>query len=122
MSTHLPGFQSFFLFLHHFILAKLANSCIRVKHDHLPIMSLLCGALYRAHRAVLSLSSINWFLGRPHLFHCGAVILSTFCLRTLEANALTSSSVIPRKEKKSRYIDYLLSNKQHFHNINLRIK
>ena len=30
MSTHLPGFQSFFLFLHHFVLAKLATSSIWV--------------------------------------------------------------------------------------------
>ena len=30
MSTHLPGFQSFFLFLHNFILTKLATSRIRV--------------------------------------------------------------------------------------------
>ena len=33
MSTHVPGFQSFLFlaFLHHFVLAKLANSSIRVK-------------------------------------------------------------------------------------------
>ena len=31
MSTHLPGFQSFVRFLHHFVLAKLAISSIRVK-------------------------------------------------------------------------------------------
>ena len=31
MSTHLPGFQSFFRFLHRFVLAKLAISSIRVK-------------------------------------------------------------------------------------------
>ena len=31
MSTYMPGFQSFFRFLHHFVLAKLANSSIRVK-------------------------------------------------------------------------------------------
>ena len=32
MSTHLPGFQSFFFFfLHHFVLAKLATSMIKVK-------------------------------------------------------------------------------------------
>ena len=32
MSTHLPGFRSFFIcfFLHHFVLAKLATSSIRV--------------------------------------------------------------------------------------------
>ena len=30
MSTHEPGFQSFFRFLHHFVLAKLATNSIRV--------------------------------------------------------------------------------------------
>ena len=31
MSTHLLGFQSFSAFLHHFVLAKLASSSLRVK-------------------------------------------------------------------------------------------
>ena len=31
MSTHVSGFQSFPRFLHHFVLAKLATSSIRVK-------------------------------------------------------------------------------------------
>ena len=31
MSTHLPGFQSFFSFLHHFVLPKVATSRKRVK-------------------------------------------------------------------------------------------
>ena len=31
MSTHVPGFQSIFRFLHHFVLAKLATSSIGVK-------------------------------------------------------------------------------------------
>ena len=31
MSTHLPGFNYFSGFLHHFVLAKLANSSVRVK-------------------------------------------------------------------------------------------
>ena len=30
MNTHMTGFQSFFRFLHHFVLAKLATSSIRV--------------------------------------------------------------------------------------------
>ena len=30
MSTHLPGFQSFSVFLHHFVLAKIATCSIRV--------------------------------------------------------------------------------------------
>ena len=31
MSTHLPGFQSFSIFLHHFVMPKLVTSSIRVK-------------------------------------------------------------------------------------------
>ena len=31
MSTYVPGFQSFSNILHHFVLVKLATSCIRVK-------------------------------------------------------------------------------------------
>ena len=31
MSTHLPGFRSFYGFLHHFVLGKLATSSMRVK-------------------------------------------------------------------------------------------
>ena len=30
ISTHVPGFQSFITFLHHFVIAKLATSSIRV--------------------------------------------------------------------------------------------
>ena len=33
MSTHVPGFQSFSGFFHHFVLAKLATSSIRVKRS-----------------------------------------------------------------------------------------
>ena len=33
MSTHVPGFQFFFSFLHHLVLAKLATSSIRVKNE-----------------------------------------------------------------------------------------
>ena len=33
VSTHVPGFQSSFLFLHHFVLEKLACISIRVKFD-----------------------------------------------------------------------------------------
>ena len=33
MSTHMPGFLLFFsFFLHHFVLAKLASTSIRVNH------------------------------------------------------------------------------------------
>ena len=31
MSTHVPGFQSFYRFLHHFVLAELATSSITAK-------------------------------------------------------------------------------------------
>ena len=40
MSTHMPGFQVFFRFLHHFVLAKEVTSSIRVNifypNRHLP--------------------------------------------------------------------------------------
>ena len=39
MSTHVPGFQSFFRFLHHFLLAKLATASIRVNHLVLFVLS-----------------------------------------------------------------------------------
>ena len=43
MSTHMPGFRSFFRFLHHFVLAKWATSSIRVKacSAHLARLALL---------------------------------------------------------------------------------
>ena len=34
MSPNVPGFQSFFSFLHNFVLAKLASSSIRVKEEY----------------------------------------------------------------------------------------
>ena len=33
MSTHIPGFQTFFRFFHHSVLAKLATSSIKVETD-----------------------------------------------------------------------------------------
>ena len=33
MSTHMPGFQSFSAFLHHFVLARLATGSIRVNEN-----------------------------------------------------------------------------------------
>ena len=44
LSTHLPGFQSFSGFLHHFVLAKLATSSMRVNtwHVHLVPFAVNC--------------------------------------------------------------------------------
>ena len=36
MSTHMPGFQSFFSFSYHFVIAKLAISSIRVNKARIP--------------------------------------------------------------------------------------
>ena len=36
MSIHVPGFQSFFRFLHYFVLTNLATSSIRVKRLEFP--------------------------------------------------------------------------------------
>ena len=37
MSTHLPGFRSFFRFMHPFVLTKLATSSVRVKYRPITI-------------------------------------------------------------------------------------
>ena len=65
MSTHLPGFQSFLRFLHHFVLAKLASSSIRVKNVCIQsrrcfiyLQSLLLGYLIHNLRGMLCLSTI----------------------------------------------------------------
>ena len=34
MNTHMPGFQSFFCFLHNFVLAKLATSSSIMVNDY----------------------------------------------------------------------------------------
>ena len=53
MSTHVPGFQAFYRFLHHFVLAELATSSIWVKmdkkvKDDLPCCTLQSGVeIYR---------------------------------------------------------------------------
>ena len=40
MSTHLTGLNHFSGFLHHFVLAKLANSSVRVKYESItPLMA-----------------------------------------------------------------------------------
>ena len=50
MSTHLPGFFGHFnFFLHHFVLAKLATSSIRVKG---PLLSCLCICIFMGFDAV----------------------------------------------------------------------
>ena len=41
MSTHMPGFQTFFRFLHHFVLVKLVASSIRVKFNILKVAMLI---------------------------------------------------------------------------------
>ena len=37
MNTRVPGFQSFFCMLHHFVLAKLATSSIKFKMQNLKV-------------------------------------------------------------------------------------
>ena len=39
MSTHVPAFQSFSAFLHHFVLAKLDTSSVRVAKIDLPVQA-----------------------------------------------------------------------------------
>ena len=40
MSTHVPGFQSLFMFLHHFVLSKLATSSTKVNWFNQDILTL----------------------------------------------------------------------------------
>ena len=43
MNTHVPGFQSFFSFLHHFVLAKLATSSMSgFREDFSPHYEIFC--------------------------------------------------------------------------------
>ena len=58
MSTHMPGFQSFFRFLYHFVSAKLATSSVRVKGS----VRRLC-TQYRARHRGLPLA-VRIILGR----------------------------------------------------------
>ena len=49
MSTHLPGYQSFFIFfLHHFVLAKLATSSIRVTEIHITEKNSFIGSVLQS--------------------------------------------------------------------------
>ena len=57
MSTHLPGFQSFsFVFLHRFVLAKVATSSIRVKDT-----------IYNSASNILS--NYSQFLSNSHKYY-----------------------------------------------------
>ena len=58
MSTHLPGFQTFLVFLHHFVLSELATNGIRVNvvREGAKSREIWCGAARSA-----------WLKGvRPH--------------------------------------------------------
>ena len=68
MSTHLPGFQSFFRFLHHSVLVKFATSSIRVNKGassiwYLPITELLSAPKAQIHCELPG----TWNLEKLHL-------------------------------------------------------
>ena len=75
MSTHKPGFQSFFRFLHHFVLAKLVTSSIRVKateramtQSHPTCLSAktICCLHHSYCMCVVQISTVSWLtLGSP---------------------------------------------------------
>ena len=48
MSTNVPGFQSFFRVLHHFVLAKLATSNLRVNAHSNQKESEIFGEIFQA--------------------------------------------------------------------------
>ena len=51
MNTHVTGFQSFLsFFLHHFVLAKLATSSIRVKDVTIDLRKRLTGMAFASRR------------------------------------------------------------------------
>ena len=58
MSTHVPGFQSFFMFLHHFVEATLVTSSIKVQAIRIIAISQKRDYLSR-HVAILLLSNLN---------------------------------------------------------------
>ena len=56
MSIHVTGFQSFLVFLHHFALAKLANSSIRVMCRRPPTVN------SREYRTLFNYYDFHWLL------------------------------------------------------------
>ena len=74
MSTHMPGFQSFFSFLHHFVLAKLATTSVGVELPGTVILTklLICLSWFSLRRPCST--DIRWAVERRHtdsalLFH-----------------------------------------------------
>ena len=57
MSTHLPGFQSYFICFHHFVLAKLATSSIRDKESSCNMSGIECNPDERVN--ILSRNFLN---------------------------------------------------------------
>ena len=77
MSTHLPGFQSFYGFLHHFVLAKLATSSIRVnsRQVYIPYASVLIYAF------IGDITTIAW-----HFFVSTGMTWCRFCQKIRAEN------------------------------------
>ena len=80
MSTHIPGFQSFFRFLHHFVLVKFCTSSIRV-------INYMCSETSRCER----------FLG-PSFFNAYEMrtpYVNTLVKRCSDLSALYCASILP---------------------------
>ena len=102
MSTHVPGFQSFFRFLHHFVLAKSASSSVRVKHnlyvlltkamnDLKRIKEVLCTAISFSNIIQnINLLSINFYLYQTSCFHSRCECFYPIYTRTIHLNWLDS--------------------------------
>ena len=58
MSTHLPGFQSFFRFWHNFVLVKLVTNSIRVKVNPFMPRGLLNPLMLTSSSGILSSASM----------------------------------------------------------------
>ena len=59
MGTHVPGFQSFFRFLHHFLLAKLATISMSCATGRAIISFLHCQHYLLAYLVVLTLNDLK---------------------------------------------------------------
>ena len=59
MSTHLPGFQSFFSFLHHFVSTKIATSSVRVKKEAIRMTTIKLSKVCSGNRYPIKVSQLG---------------------------------------------------------------
>ena len=101
MGTHVPGFQSFsgVFFLHHFALARLANSSIRVKAP--PRES--SGNYRNLHVILLRYRKTNLFGSDPASAECMDVLIHSY-LASHPNNSNIIHSVKKRLKQEKRFL------------------